>query len=135
MLELVALLLVLFTMAHLMPFSLLRRLKSMTWGPESADDSATNSDEYAGPTPTPIDIVIVRIMLSRGKRLPPDIVDAIFDHAEYWAHSSNEIDYLAEHRQELRISGTSPSKDKFLVCRQFRKSGVEANRPRSDPIP
>ncbi|KAF4122909.1 hypothetical protein GMORB2_7216 [Geosmithia morbida] len=73
---------------------------------------ASSPDPYR---PTPIDIVVVREMLSRGCRLPPDIVDAVFDHAEYWAYSSNYIDYQEEHGSALRINGSRPTENKFLV--------------------
>jgi len=65
--------------------------------------------------PTPGDINLVRVMMSRAKQLPPDVVDMIFDHAEYWAHSSNYIDFKDEHRQPLRVVGRSRMEDKFLL--------------------
>lgn len=44
-------------------------------------------DENGLYEPSPIDVAVVRIMMSRSKSLPPDLVDVIFDYAEYWAHS------------------------------------------------
>lgn len=73
------------------------------------------SDAEGTYKPTPIDVVVVRVMLTRGIKLPPDVVDMVFDHAEYWPHSSNEIDFMAEHHDCLRVQGTSPNHDKFLV--------------------
>jgi hypothetical protein len=67
---------------------------------------------------TPIDVVVTRIMLTKGKKLPPSVVDVIFDFAEYWAHSSNEIDYMAEHQSPLRVNGASASENRFLVSEQ-----------------
>lgn len=110
-----------FIMAHVMPNVLLRRLRSAnilgedgTWnlaGGTSSQGSKplpTHGDgEYR---PTPIDIVVVRILLSRGKRLPPELVDAIFDHAEYWAHSTTEVAC----RTQI-AGGNSETEDMFLV--------------------
>jgi hypothetical protein len=64
-----------------------------------------------------VDIVVTRFMLARKFKLPPDVVDMIFDHAEYWAHSSNEIDYLVEQQAPLCVSGTAPTKNRFLVTK------------------
>lgn len=112
-----SLLLVLVIMANIMPFSLVQRLRSMNISGASSGSTSdtTPEDSYA---PTPTDIVIVRIMLTRGNKwkLPPDIVDAIFDQAEYWAHSSNEIDFKVEHKSALRIVGRSRAENRFLVC-------------------
>ncbi|KAK7433327.1 hypothetical protein QQZ08_000266 [Neonectria magnoliae] len=91
---------------------------------KNKNDGASNSAEKRddGPSdaegtykPTPIDVVVVRVMLTRGIKLPPDVVDMVFDHAEYWPHSSNEIDFMAEHHDRLRVQGTSPNHDKFLL--------------------
>lgn len=68
--------------------------------------------------PTAFDICKVRALLGREKRLPPDIVDLIFDHAEYWAHSSNSIDYMEEHKDALRIAGGGRMENRFLVSSQ-----------------
>lgn len=110
--------------AHMQPF--IDRLRGIRAGPElsqpprsrraqssnSTSDAPDDDDSYK---PTPIDIVVTRILLTRGLKLPPDIVDAIFDFAEYWAHSSNEINYLLEHKSALRINGRSPKEDHFLL--------------------
>ncbi|PFH61502.1 hypothetical protein XA68_17159 [Ophiocordyceps unilateralis] len=68
-----------------------------------------------GYRPTPDDIVILRAALNRAKGLPPDIVDCIFDHAEYWAHSSAVVDYGSELRHSLRIAGTGAQENTFLL--------------------
>lgn len=107
-------------MAHIVPNMLLARLRQMPLlpqdreqpEPQPSDKTDTNDGLYH---PTPIDIVVVRTMLTRSVKLPPDLVDAIFDYAEYWAHSTNVIDYQAEQQEPLRINGSSMSEDKFLV--------------------
>ncbi|OAQ60010.1 ankyrin repeat protein [Pochonia chlamydosporia 170] len=107
-------------MAHIVPNMLLARLRQMPLlpqdreqpEPQPSDKTDTNDGLYH---PTPIDIVVVRTMLTRSVKLPPDLVDAIFDYAEYWAHSTNVIDYQAEQQEPLRINGSSMSEDKFLL--------------------
>ncbi|KAJ6447007.1 ankyrin repeat protein [Purpureocillium lavendulum] len=112
-------------MAHFVPSLLIRRLQRMELPepdePERraddlpatpADKTPANNDRYH---PSPIDIAVTRIMLVRSKRLPPDIVDAVFDFAEYWAHSTNAINFTTEHQDHLRISGSSEVENKFLL--------------------
>ncbi|RDA88401.1 hypothetical protein CP532_5635 [Ophiocordyceps camponoti-leonardi (nom. inval.)] len=59
--------------------------------------------------PLPGDIAFMRATLMRAKGLPPDIIDLIFDQAEYWAHSSSFFE------QSVRISGTDAQENKFLI--------------------
>lgn len=101
-------------MAQSIPQNVILGLRSMlsTAGQDEEDEKKSNSPVK---DLTPIDIVVTRIMLTKGKKLPPDVVDVIFDFAEYWAHSSNEIDYIAEHSGPLMINGASPVENKFLV--------------------
>lgn len=81
--------------------------------PESpAQPTGTSRHDHQ---PTPTEIVLVRSMMCRACRLPPDIVDAVFDHAGYWARSRNRIDFEEEHRDPLRIVGGSREENKFLV--------------------
>ncbi|OAA36068.1 hypothetical protein NOR_07674 [Metarhizium rileyi] len=104
-------------MAHIVPNLLLARLRQMPFTPEPPEprpSDKTDVDDGAY-YPTPIDIVVARVMLTRSVKLPPDLVDAIFDYAEYWAHSTNVIDYQAEQQEPLRISGTSSTEDRFLL--------------------
>lgn len=75
----------------------------------------TGRDQYGGYIPSPTEIVALRGSIARAKRLPADLVDEIFNHAEYWACSSNEMDYLKEHGDSLKINGRSSAEDKFLV--------------------
>ncbi|KAK7739050.1 hypothetical protein SLS53_005948 [Cytospora paraplurivora] len=43
--------------------------------------------------PTPMDVVVVKAMLSEGLKLPPEIVLSIIDFAEYWPHTSVRLDH------------------------------------------
>ncbi|KAG8414755.1 hypothetical protein J3459_014080 [Metarhizium acridum] len=116
----VSLVLLSFIMAHIVPNLLLARLRRMPLTPENREtpeprpSDKTDADDGTY-HPNPIDIVVVRIMLTRSVKLPPDLVDAIFDYAEYWAHSTNAIDYQAEQQEPLRIYGSSRTEDKFLL--------------------
>ncbi|KID73672.1 uncharacterized protein G6M90_00g002140 [Metarhizium brunneum] len=107
-------------MAHIVPNLLLTRFRQMPFPPQNREtpeprpSDKTDADDGTY-HPTPIDIVVVRIMLIRSVKLPPDLVDAIFDYAEYWAHSTNAIDYRAEHQELLRISGACKNEDQFLL--------------------
>lgn len=83
--------------------------------PPSTAASLTGKDEHGGYIPTPLEIVELRTTLVRAKKLPVDIVDEIFNHAEYWACNSNEIDFMKEHSAPARINGRSRTEDKFLV--------------------
>jgi hypothetical protein len=77
---------------------------------------STEHSEPQGPFyPGPADIFVVRAMLNKAFQLPPDVVDTVFDYAEYWARSSNEIDYNVEHKSPLRITGNSRMENRFLV--------------------
>ncbi|EFQ32762.1 uncharacterized protein GLRG_07906 [Colletotrichum graminicola M1.001] len=74
--------------------------------------------------PTPIDVVVVRIMLEKASKLPPEIMDIIIDEAEYWAHSEASIS------TDLRVVGTTSEENKLLLrCppigfRDFKKVGA-----------
>ncbi|PHH88683.1 hypothetical protein CDD83_7213 [Cordyceps sp. RAO-2017] len=117
LLEFLSLLALSFIMAHLVPAALIRRLRDME-RPESPEvvpaetSPAADDDRFH---PTPIDIAVMRIMLVRSKRLPPDLVDSIFDHAEYWAHSTTAVNYRSENHDRLHIRGTGPQQDRFLI--------------------
>ncbi|KAJ3523934.1 hypothetical protein NM208_g12259 [Fusarium decemcellulare] len=105
-------------MAHILPHSVIQRLRNLSFpieDPSGDDHSNDASASNKNPNLTPIDVIVTRVMLTKGKKLPPGIVDVIFDFAEYWAHSSNEFDYLAEHQDPLRVHGSSHSENKFLL--------------------
>ncbi|KAI1068077.1 hypothetical protein LB507_004316 [Fusarium sp. FIESC RH6] len=101
-------------MAQSIPQNVIHGLQSMlpTFG---QDNQNGKEPEVVDKGITPIDVVVARIMLTKGKKLPPDVVDIILDFAEYWAHSSNEIDYKLQHQHPLTVIGGSPSENKFLL--------------------
>lgn len=113
-----------YVFARMQPF--ISRLRGMHVGPElprparpqqgqSSDPTSDAPEDHDFYEPTPIDVAVTRILMTRGLKFPPDIVDAIFDFAEYWAHSSNEIDYLKERKAALRILGRSVKEDHLLL--------------------
>lgn len=108
-----------FVMAHIASNLLLHRFRQMNLSrppqqpdPRPSDKTDAEDGFYR---PTPIDIAVAQIMLTKSMKLPPELVDSIFDLAEYWAHSINAIDYQAEQQDHLRIPGPSASEDKFLL--------------------
>ena len=88
-------------------------------GKSPLQNEQDHSEGYEYFHPQPKDVVYVRHMLAKSTRLPVDLIDAIFDFAEYWASSTNEIDFIKEHGTALRINGTGRSEDKFLVSLVF----------------
>lgn len=42
--------------------------------------------------PSPMDVVVVKIMLQQGLRLPPEVVLSVLDFAEYWPHTTAIMD-------------------------------------------
>ncbi|KAF4455605.1 hypothetical protein F53441_2129 [Fusarium austroafricanum] len=101
-------------MAQSLPESVINGWRSMlSLGSPSDENEQTPSSESFDLSP--VDVVVSRVMLVKGRKLPPGVVDLIFDFAEYWAHSSNEVDFQAEHSSPLRVNGQSPSENKFLL--------------------
>ncbi|PNY27083.1 Uncharacterized protein TCAP_02987 [Tolypocladium capitatum] len=90
---------------------------------DSSGSGLSDSDPEPEPTPpgdgrrnpTPMDVVLTRTMLTRSKGLPQELVDAILDFAEYWVHSTNVINYIAEGRDPRRVVGTTETENQFLI--------------------
>ncbi|KOS16955.1 hypothetical protein ESCO_004925 [Escovopsis weberi] len=59
--------------------------------------------------PSPIDIEVVRAMLIKARRLPPHVLDMVFDFAEYWAHSTTVLRTLPH------VYGSDVSENSFLL--------------------
>ncbi|PNP45103.1 hypothetical protein TGAM01_v206794 [Trichoderma gamsii] len=91
-------------------WSAMRALGLNTSSPEDDDEPIQHHAEHHQYEPSPIDIAVVRAMLCRTKKLPPDLIDAIFDFGEYWAHSTTQL------HESIFISGGNPDReDKFLL--------------------
>lgn len=60
--------------------------------------------------PSLVDVAVVKAMLYRAKKLPPDLVDAILDMAEYWIHSTTQS------RERISILGGKEEREnRFLA--------------------
>ncbi len=97
------------------PAALMSQIGRMVSGRSSSSEPDPEKSPSVPYEPLVIDIIVVRTMLVRRLRLPLDIIESILDYGEYWAHSTNSIDYMEEHKSPLRIMGSSQSEDKFLV--------------------
>ncbi|KAK1999787.1 hypothetical protein LX36DRAFT_573563 [Colletotrichum falcatum] len=66
--------------------------------------------------PTPIDVVVVKVMLEKASKLPPEVMDIIVDEAEYWAHSEASIYHrFATPHDAFRVVGTTAEENKLLL--------------------
>ncbi|KAM0453069.1 hypothetical protein ACHAPV_009184 [Trichoderma viride] len=70
--------------------------------------------------PSPIDIAVVRAMLCRTKKLPPDLIDAIFDFGEYWAHSTTQ------RHENIHVRGGNPDREDRFLLRSYPLGLVDA---------
>ncbi|OAA79749.1 hypothetical protein LEL_03235 [Akanthomyces lecanii RCEF 1005] len=108
---------------RIIPANIISRIQALGIG--QAPDAATEGDSDAIPStphagkhnddghydPSPIDVVVVRIMLAKATKLPVDIIDGIFELAEYWVHTMTAADYtgheLTRQVRSLPIGFTS----------------------------
>lgn len=120
MIEILTLILALFIMPPFAArvFSYARSLSGYAPQPTQQSQNVENQpevtrsgsvDEDGLYEPSPIDVAVVRIMMSRSKSLPPDLVDVIFDYAEYWAHS------VTTSARARSSNGSSDTENLFVV--------------------
>ncbi|AEO54578.1 hypothetical protein MYCTH_2297284 [Thermothelomyces thermophilus ATCC 42464] len=63
-----------------------------TWTRKKMTTESTTAAQ--GPyEPSVADVLVTKAMLCKALRLPPEIVDTIVDHAEYWPHTTTRVDY------------------------------------------
>lgn len=74
-------------------------LRTMS-GDHDASAAGPRTDETTGASatrpahePTIADVLVIKTMLNRSLRLPPEIIDTVVDLAEYWPHSSTEVPF------------------------------------------
>lgn len=79
--------------------------------------------------PSVADVLVVKAMLAQAllaesSRLPPEIVDVIVDLAEYWPHTTAELNDTTMIARGNQPSGRSSGdgEDVFLVCTSHRTS-------------
>ncbi|OAA63875.1 hypothetical protein ISF_04584 [Cordyceps fumosorosea ARSEF 2679] len=105
---------------RIIPANIINRIQALGFGPTPAEPSEDRSADapaipYAGQhnadghyDPSPIDVVVVRIMIAKATKLPVDVVDGIFEFAEYWVRTTTAADYTGN---VLSVH----SSNKFLV--------------------
>ncbi|KAL6872489.1 hypothetical protein HDV57DRAFT_505317 [Trichoderma longibrachiatum] len=85
--------------------------------PTRRDSSASSDSPYE---PSLVDIALVKAMLIRAKQLPPDLVDAVLDMAEYWAHSTTRLD------ERIGILGGNEERENRFLLRSYPLGLVDA---------
>ena len=129
MLDFVSILLIGLLMANFIPGNVLARLRALSpLAPVPVQDGQQrhphrqDQPQHSGAynadgsyDPSPLDITVVRIMLVRSKRLPPDLVDGIFEMAEYWVRTATAVDYTTEVGRYMSVRGGGNPEDEFLV--------------------
>ncbi|KAL8386778.1 hypothetical protein RB595_010398 [Gaeumannomyces hyphopodioides] len=63
--------------------------------------------------PSVLDVVVAKAMMAKALSLPLELVNRIMDFAEYWPHTSAQLDYGAVPRAVAR--GSSAREDVFLL--------------------
>ncbi|KAL2150194.1 hypothetical protein VTH82DRAFT_7870 [Thermothelomyces myriococcoides] len=62
--------------------------------------------------PTVADVLVTKAMLRKAFDLPQEIVDSIIDYAEYWPHTTTQVDYPND---SLVARGSSGPENIFLI--------------------
>ena len=85
------------------------------------DDNDKMDNTLQEPTDAPdsyepivLDVIVVKAMLNKATRLPPEIIDTVVDLAEYWPHTSTEIIYTGRPAID-RKDANSAVENQFLV--------------------
>ena len=65
--------------------------------------------------PAPVDVAIVKAMLHKAARLPPELLDMLLDHAEYWPRSRTIVNYEAS--RVVNVYGQTQQRENILVVR------------------
>ncbi|KAL2140120.1 hypothetical protein VTI28DRAFT_4235 [Corynascus sepedonium] len=79
--------------------------------------TADNSTETQGPyEPSVTDVLVTKAMLNKALRLPPEIIDTIVDFAEYWPHTTTELnDSTVIARGKNNFGNRPGTEDVFLL--------------------
>ncbi|KAM3456595.1 hypothetical protein MY3296_001550 [Beauveria thailandica] len=108
---------------RIIPANIISRLQALGAGqtpdaPNEDESAAATATRHAGRRndnghydPSPIDVAVVRIMLAKATKLPVDVVDGIFELAEYWVRTTTAADFS---NNMLYVSSRSVQ-DRFLV--------------------
>lgn len=83
----------------------------------SASFPNTGSSGNAEYEPSALDVVVVKIMLTKGCKLPHEIVLSILDHAEYWPHTTTTLDHA------LSVLSGASRENQFVVSAASKPYG------------
>ncbi|KLU92665.1 hypothetical protein MAPG_11609 [Magnaporthiopsis poae ATCC 64411] len=72
-----------------------------------------NDDPPTPHQPSVLDVLVVKAMMTKALTLPLELVNRIIDFAEYWPHTSAQLDYGGTPHPVAR--GSSPLEDVFLL--------------------
>lgn len=82
----------------------------------SGSPSTNNNSSSSEPQPyepSALDVVVAKLMLQQGLKLPPEVVLSILDFAEYWPHTTAVLN------RSLNSTAGRPSENLFIVCTSF----------------
>ncbi|KAJ0343449.1 hypothetical protein COL154_011283 [Colletotrichum chrysophilum] len=84
-------------------------------GPDGQSSTQQVPGEYK---PTLADVLVVRVMLEKAAKFPPELLDLIFDQAEYWPHSEASMAWQVNvPRGGAGIVGGDPNGENKLLLR------------------
>lgn len=87
-----------------------------TTGSNAAATSSAGGGRY---DPSIVDVIVAKAMLTKALTLPPEIIDKIVDLAEYWPHTTTELNgttVIARGNNTTLGSSRTGAEDMFLVC-------------------
>ncbi|EEY16096.1 conserved hypothetical protein [Verticillium alfalfae VaMs.102] len=67
--------------------------------------------------PEAIDVVVVKALLIKATNFPPEIIDMIIDHAEYWPCSETVMDYTGQNKVRISAGHASHTLEDRLLLR------------------
>lgn len=94
---------------------------SSSSGSPSANDNSSSAEPQPY-EPSALDVVVAKLMLQQGLRLPPEVVLSILDFAEYWPHTTAVLN------RRVDATAGNPSENSFVVC-----SSLDHPRPLPPP--
>lgn len=89
-------------------------------GPNTGSSDSNNT----GYEPSALDVVVVKIMLTKGCKLPHEIVLSLLDHAEYWPHTTTTLDH------PLTVSSGAGRENQFVVSAAHQPLGFASTNRR-----
>jgi hypothetical protein len=86
-----------------------------TTGSDATANSGAGGSQHE---PSLVDVIVAKAMLTKALSLPPEITDRIVDLAEYWPHTTTELNGTTVIARGNSTLGSSHAgaEDMFLVC-------------------